>query len=296
MCGLPASGKSELACSLYPALRFSMDDQRAMMGLTHDRWGREVENVVFDAMLAGALSAVKEGCDVVLDNTHLTPNWPRRYRKELNPFDVEWKVHDLTGVSVEECIARDALRANPVGEAVIRRLAGNLEKSRKDRWRLTEGWLRGPVYPKPLPYVPNLSCPIAYICDIDGTVAINGGHRGHYDYDERVLQDEPNMPVIRTVQTLGAEHTIVFVSGRGDDCRGATEQWLMDHFGFYAVPPLFMRKSGDMRPDYVIKAELFDAHIRDQYNVVGVFDDRRQVFEMWRSIGLTVFAVAEGDF
>jgi hypothetical protein len=30
--------------------------------------------------------------------------------------------------------------------------------------------------------------------------------------------------------------------------------------------------------------------------VVGAFDDRNQVVEMWRSIGLTVSQLAEGNF
>jgi hypothetical protein len=30
--------------------------------------------------------------------------------------------------------------------------------------------------------------------------------------------------------------------------------------------------------------------------VVAVFDDRDQVVRMWRSLGLTVFQVAEGNF
>ncbi|KAB1900519.1 5'-hydroxyl kinase, partial [Micromonospora sp. AMSO31t] len=36
--------------------------------------------------------------------------------------------------------------------------------------------------------------------------------------------------------------------------------------------------------------------IKDRYRVVGVFDDRQQVVRMWRSLDLTVFQVAEGDF
>ena len=60
--------------------------------------------------------------------------------------------------------------------------------------------------------------------------------------------------------------------------RPDTEAWLDLYVG---VPyeGLFMRPAGDNRKD-----------------AVGVFDDRRQVVRMWRSLGLTVFQVAEGDF
>ena len=30
--------------------------------------------------------------------------------------------------------------------------------------------------------------------------------------------------------------------------------------------------------------------------MAGVFDDRVQVVQMWRALGLTVFQVADGDF
>ena len=71
--------------------------------------------------------------------------------------------------------------------------------------------------------------------------------------------------------------------------------WLDRHVG---VPydGLHMRVTGDQRKDSVVKAEIFDREIRDRYHVVGVFDDRAQVVRMWRSLGLTVFQVAEGDF
>ena len=57
-----------------------------------------------------------------------------------------------------------------------------------------------------------------------------------------------------------------------------------------------MRQTGDHRRDSIVKLEIFDAHIRDVYDIVAVFDDRAHVVAAWRSIGLTVFAVAEGDF
>lgn len=57
-----------------------------------------------------------------------------------------------------------------------------------------------------------------------------------------------------------------------------------------------MRKSGDMRKDSIVKREMFDEHIRGRYNVNFVLDDRNQVVELWRSMGLTCLQVADGDF
>ena len=87
----------------------------------------------------------------------------------------------------------------------------------------------------------------------------------------------------------------VFCSGRDDGARDATVAWLDEHVGVrYA--DLLMRRAGDMRADSVVKLELFDENIRNEYNVLGVFDDRQSVVDMWRSLGLTCFQVAPGDF
>lgn len=112
----------------------------------------------------------------------------------------------------------------------------------------------------------------------------------------RVSDDLPNHAVITAVRAMHAfGHHIVFCSGRTDDGREATERWLGRHVG---VPyeALFMRRFGDTRRDAVVKAEIFEREIRHRWAITGVFDDRNQVVKMWRSLGLTVFQVAEGNF
>lgn len=37
-------------------------------------------------------------------------------------------------------------------------------------------------------------------------------------------------------------------------------------------------------------------NIKDKYNVLGIFDDRQQVVDMWRSLGLKCFQVEPGNF
>lgn len=57
-----------------------------------------------------------------------------------------------------------------------------------------------------------------------------------------------------------------------------------------------MRPEGDIRKDSIVKREIFENYIRDYYNIQFVLDDRNQVVEMWRSLGLKCLQVAEGDF
>lgn len=57
-----------------------------------------------------------------------------------------------------------------------------------------------------------------------------------------------------------------------------------------------MRPEGDIRKDSIVKREIFENYIRDYYNIQFVLDDRNQVVEMWRSLGLKCLQVQEGDF
>jgi hypothetical protein len=74
-----------------------------------------------------------------------------------------------------------------------------------------------------------------------------------------------------------------------------TERWLHDQEFLFNL--LLMRPVGDKRPASVVKAELFDAHVRKHYNVLGVFDDRDQVVnECWRAMGIRTYQVALGAY
>ena len=57
-----------------------------------------------------------------------------------------------------------------------------------------------------------------------------------------------------------------------------------------------MRREGDNRKDSIVKHELFWKVVAPHWNVIGVLDDRQQVVDMWRSMGLTCAQVAPGDF
>jgi hypothetical protein len=144
------------------------------------------------------------------------------------------------------------------------------------------------------PYTPPAGASIAYLFDLDGTLCTRGD-RDPYD-ETKVLCDTVNESVRRVLWALAnTGNTMVAMSGRSEKCRDDTEAWLRQHYKL-RYHALFMRPSGDVRPDWRIKYELFNKHIRDRYHVAGVFDDRNQVVGMWRAIGLTVFQVADGPF
>jgi hypothetical protein len=121
-----------------------------------------------------------------------------------------------------------------------------------------------------------------WIVDLDGTCALNNG-RGYYEYD-RVGEDLPNEPVCALVGALHHYgYDIVFVTGREDSCRAATVDWIEEHI--LLTFDLFMRPTGDRRPDTVVKKEIYDQHLKDM-TITGVLEDRPRVVQMWRDLGL----------
>ena len=134
----------------------------------------------------------------------------------------------------------------------------------------------------------------AILCDIDGTLA-HMQNRSPYDWDKvgDDVVDKTIKEILRTFYST-SEYDIILISGRDDVCKQITERWLDKNYIFY--DGLYMRKHNDNRPDEVIKKEIYDKHIKDEYDVEFVLDDRNKVVKMWRGLGLKCLQVAEGDF
>jgi uncharacterized HAD superfamily protein len=137
------------------------------------------------------------------------------------------------------------------------------------------------------------------IVDIDGTLA-DVDHRLHYIRGKRkdwkkffavMSEDKPVEAVIAQVQELAKDHNIYVVSGRPDDYRDVTVEWLKLHKVPYEA--LYMRKAGDFRPDDEVKQDILDAHF-DKANVALVIEDRLRVIRMWKKNGLKVQEVGSG--
>lgn len=293
--GLPGSGKSTRArlwVSEDPKHRaeINRDQLRVMMHGGYADAETQI-TIVRDAAIRYLLN---RGVDVVCSDTNLPQRTARDLAKIARLAGAEVEIWDMTDIHPLECLERNAKRMDkdPVPEATI--------------WRMHSRFIVGKSYPLPLPvedetvssadfveWVDGL--PRAVIVDIDGTVALKGA-RSPYDYT-RVYEDLPNQRVIDAVIAMWlAGYKVVFVSGRSEDCRAMTEEWLAECLPF-RVRHLFMRASGDMRKDSIVKRELFDKNIRGAFNVVCVFDDRDQVVKMWRhELGLTCLQVAEGAF
>ena len=274
--GLPASGKSHFAREILlkePGrwVRTNKDLLREMCHASY--WTKSNEKFIIQIRDETILRALEAGKHVIVDDTNFGRNI--EHIKQLVKGKAQVEVNNsFLKVPVEDCIKRDLLRPRSVGKDVIMKMYN-------DHLRPSE---------KLIEYNPNLSD--AIIVDMDGTLAIID-HRNPYDVSCCDL-DLPNKPVLETVLKWQSNTTIIIVSGRTDNGKEKTEIWLKKYGVNYQH--LYMRKTGDMRKDAIIKQEIYNDFIRDKYNILFILDDRQQVVDMWRSLGLTVFQVAEGDF
>ena len=146
------------------------------------------------------------------------------------------------------------------------------------------------------------------IFDLDGTLANIDARRklatkpnGKLDWDiffdpSNIKLDVPNEPVVKIAQMFAENgYTIIIFSGRSDRTKYSTRSWLSNN----RVPfqKLVMRDSNASHfvPDEILKKDMLDKHA-DIDDVFLVVDDRNKVVDMWRSLGLDVFQVADGDF
>lgn len=279
MMGLPASGKTTRAKEMLAAnpngiKRVSKDDLRAM--LDGGDWSHDREKFILKARDNLILAALEDHKHVIVDDTNLHPRHLARI-DQLIAGKAAVEIVDFTDVPVETCIERDLKRLNSVGSAVI--------------WKMYWQFLHKPKEP----ITRNADLPDAIICDVDGTLAL-ANNRGPYEL-EKAHTDHVNPSVecvVRWANDRIGGPRIIIMSGREDCYRELIERWLSDNGVRYAA--LFMRTTGDLRRDDIIKRELYEAHVKDKYNVLFVMDDRDRLVSMWRSEGLSCFQVNYGSF
>lgn len=142
----------------------------------------------------------------------------------------------------------------------------------------------------------------AIVFDLDGTLC-NVRHRRQYvatkprnwnAWNAGIVNDTPIPQVLEVFNALKDRFPIFFVSGRSDDYRDVTIQWL-EKYGITELDynGLLMRKYQDYRDDVIVKGELAD-QIEKSYKIFAVFDDRKKVVDIWINRGIFVFDVSQG--
>lgn len=279
--GVPASGKSTFANNQVKLNSKTIKIERDVIRqslvpgeFSWKKWGwsregevqRLFENELEVAILDDDIQTI------IISDTNLKKHYLDRLVDQIREICHEIEIEIVKfPISFEEAVKRDLSRKNPVGAFVIGTMMSNWNKYHHEK-----------------KYVPNKKLPSAFIVDLDGTLAHHGNRRGIYDLS-KVKFDEIDPVVYRLISNLPDK--ILIVTGRDDCSKEQTVEWLNEKS--VRNSGLFMRVTGDRRPDTVIKSEIFWQDIAPNFNVLGVFEDRPKVARWWRSIGLKVFQVGD---
>lgn len=271
--GLPASGKSTYARQLVETLdwkRINKDDLRAMVD--NSKWSEKNEKLIVKLRNDLLLRFLQDGYSVVVDDTNFAKSHIETIQEICAGELVECEVL-FFDTPLYECIERDSKRERPVGKKVIIKMYNQ--------------YLRAKVESNDFKNQPEL--PTCVLCDIDGTLAYSP-ERSVYDY-KKVDQDLPNKKLIEVLKRLNLP--LIILSGRESSCKQETINWLENNGINWTI--FAMRTEGDMREDSIVKEELYNAIIKDKFNVLTVFDDRPRVIRMWKKLGLMVCDVSRQD-
>lgn len=266
--GISTSGKSTLAAEMVEQgyteinrdfIRFNIVKLGA--DWRNYKFSRQNEQLVTDIHGKMIMEAWTRGDNIIVSDTNLHAPTRNRLIGHLRDLGYEVEVKALP-IALEEAWKRDTYRTNGVGHSVI--------YQQHQKWNEFVGRRT---------YVPDPSKRTAIIVDVDGTIAEMNG-RGPFDW-HRVGEDKPRQEIIDMVNAMNYYHghVMIVVSGRSDECRQETLDWMDQHDVNYAY--LHMRKAGDYRKDSEVKEEIFWEHIADNYNVVAVVDDRPMMLRRW---------------
>ena len=287
--GLPASGKSTYALQFVKEnpnyVRINRDTIRDMIGHS---FSKNIEKVVKSFRNVMISDALLRGYNVIIDDTNLSERNIRYMEQLSNTYKCDLIIDDrFMKIDLQTLLERNKNREKKVPEQVIIDMFNKFVSEETYEYKNVK-----PVFK----YDDNKKN--AIICDIDGTLALHW-NRSPFEFN-RVDEDVINVPVIELINRMNYDDVeFLVVSGREGtkECRHKTMTWLIEHLPDHIKTfKLFMRKEGDFRKDYIIKTELYEENIKDDYNVLFVLDDRNQTVENWRTLGLPCFQVNYGNF
>lgn len=297
--GISGSGKTTFAkewVAIDPVhrVRINLDDIRNMLG---KYWVPEREDLVQCIHKTSFHLAMAYHLDIVIDNySNLNPVHIQEYTDMVNlwnegrPEEIQYKIETkLINTPLKECIRRDSLRENPIGESVI-----------KKQWKKYQSY----IISNSINNIPILKqdpkLPHIIIADLDGTICYNTSGRPFFGPEaaKQVSQDKCVEPISDLIHRFCdseiLQSDLVVVTGRDESMREATEKWLDDNWLHPLL--LLMRNNNDFRPGPEIKKEIFEKYIKDKYFVEFVLEDNNDCVKMWRDLGLTCLQPNDGNF
>lgn len=309
--GIQGSGKSTWAKawveeSPLNRCRYNSDDMRMMFG-PYDVKNWDKKDKILNKVFVEFMNAcMQKGYDIVVDNMNLSDSavervknivgaWNAEHSEDM--YEIEFK--DFFDITVAECIRRDAMRPNPIGEKVIRQTwkrYKNLVMSvqiKKQVDALTEYEAKH-----------NSELPDCVVADMDATLCWNVTGRPFYGAGaaEGMSMDRPNDGVIRLctdfLNSCKDDDRLFIVTGREGtkNIKEATENWLKMFFPEECMSKIVVlyRQISDFTPGDKAKVKMLEDHVFGKYNIRYAIDDSKKVVDAYRKLGLTVLMPNEG--
>ena len=293
--GLPASGKTtwtkqQVKASEGRIKRVNKDDLRELIDA--GTWSREKEEVILVARDMLIELFLSEGYTVIVDDTNFAETHAKKFKELATAAGVPLE-NKKFNVPLEKCLGRNAKRAKPVPEGVIRDMHRRYAIHMFAGMPITEDSVDRVVV---LPIVQNKDNCKAIVVDLDGTLA-HHVDRGPFEF-MKCGSDTVDAAVLHCSRAMLNEgYRLIFVSGREDICRQETLDWLESKCGLQLGVDfeLYMRKAKDNRKDAIVKEEIYRELVKSYYIEV-VLDDRQQVVDHLRDLGFKVFQAQPGNF
>lgn len=291
--GIQGIGKSTLAQKIIEhdtnCVRVNKDAIRMMEAPTYSRSNGDLVDEVMHSFIEAAL---KRNKNIVIDNTNC-------FLKHID--DIINRYHLLADIEII-AFPNDTMKAitqndKRTGSAwiepkIISDFSAGFRKSeytlnKRGYTTRTEGNLF--IYEIPqkviVPYVPNEKLTDTVVFDIDSTLS-KICDRGIYEFhkcggDTTINSTTKILHSITNVDGYVKDASrIIFVTGRGEECRKETLEWLKSKIDSNIhTSQLYMRPWKDFRRDSVVKEEIFNQQLRTNYNIIAWFDDSPKVIK-----------------
>lgn len=295
--GIQGSGKSTWAKKWVEEdpihrVRWNNDDCRRMCGPYSVL---ERESFITSTRHSFIHKAMIDKKDIVIDDMNLNTRTTEYYEKIVKAYNdqntdkyvLEYK--QFFNISVDECILRDSMRPNPIGEKIIK------STYRKYRDYIINQSVNN-MYDNLVPN--NSKLENAIICDIDATLSLNLKVRPFYGEGcaEGIADDIVIEPIANILRTMSKNNKILIVTGREGtpEIIEATKNWLINNNIPY--DSIYLRPVKDYSPGAECKKEIYNNYIKGKYNVSFVLEDNKKCVNMWRSEGLICLQPNDGNF